>query len=158
MTGKIAVGGITHTDDLVLIRVLGAPADSGLQGRALSALGLKGINIICVTSFHDREGLNNLGFAINHADLDQSLGILQSLQDDIQARSIEYQSHCSAISIYGPHFAERPAIGGTVFESMAEVGVEILMIATSFSTVSFVTHAKQAAGAVSKLHEKFLVP
>lgn len=158
MTGKIAVGGITRTEDLVLIRVLGAPAGSGLEGRALSALGRKGTNIICVTSFLDREGLNNLCFAINHHDLDQTLGILQSLQDDIQARDIEYQRHCGAISIYGPHFSERPAIVGTVFESMAEAGVEILMIATSFSTVSFVTNEKQAADAVAKLHENFLVP
>ena len=158
MTGKIAVGGITRTDDLVLIRILGAPQGSRLEGRALSALGSKGINIICVTSFLDREGLNNLCFAINHADLDQSLGILQSLQDDIRARSIECQRHCSAISIYGPHFSERPAISGTVFGTMAEAEVEILMIATSFSTVSFVTHQKQADVAVAKLHENFLVP
>ena len=158
MTGKIAVGGITRTDDLVLIRVLGAPASSGLEGRALSALGLQGLNIICVTSFLDGDGLNNLCFAINHVDLDQCLGILQSLQDDIQARNIEYQPHCSAISIYGPHFSERPAIGGTVFESMAGAGVEILMISTSFSTVSFVTNEKQAANAVAKLYENFLVP
>ena len=158
MTGKIAVGGITRTDGLVLIRVLGAPADSRLEARTLSALGLTGINIICVTSFLDGEGLNNLCFAINNSDLDQALGILQSLQDDIQARNIECQRHCSAISIYGPHFSERPAIGGTVFESMAEKEVPILMIATSFSTVSFVTNEKQAPDAVTKLHENFLVP
>jgi aspartate kinase len=158
MTGKIAVGGITRTDDLVLIRVLGAPASSGLEGRALSALGNKGVNIICVTSFLDRDGLNNLCFTINHADLDQALGILQSLQDDIKAHNIECQRHCSVISIYGPHFSERPAIGGTVFESMGEARVDVLMIATSLSTVSFVTNEKQAADAVAKLHENFLVP
>jgi aspartate kinase len=111
-----------------------------------------------VTSFLDADGLNNLCFAINHTDLDQSLGILQSLQDDIQARNIEYKRHCSSISIYGPHFSERPAISGTVFESMAEAGVDILMIATSFSTVSFVTRQEQADPAVTKLHENFLVP
>lgn len=158
MTGKIAVGGITRTDDLVLIRILGAPAGSRLEGRALSALGLKGINIICVTSLVDRDRLNNLCFAIHHSDLDQALGILQSLQDDIQARNIECQRHCTALSIYGPHFSERPAISGTVFESMAEAEVEILMIATSFSTVSFVTHQKMADTAVDKLHDNFLVP
>ena len=158
MTGKIAVGGITRTDGLVLMRILGAPAGSGLEGRALSALGGKGTNIICVTSFLDRDGLNNLCFAINHDDLDQTLGILQSLQDDIQAQNIEYQRHCCAISIYGPHFSERPAIGGTVFGSMAEAGVEILMTASSFSTVSFVTNEEQAPDAVAKLQENFLVP
>lgn len=158
MTGKIAVGGITKIDGLVLIRILGARVEHGLAGRALSALGHKGINLTCVSSFLDREGRNNLGFAIGANDLDQTLGILQSLQEELQARSIEYQRRCSAISIYGPHFSERPAIAGAVFQATGEAGVEIHMIATSFSTVSFLTNEEQAALAVQKLQERFLVP
>lgn len=158
MTGKMAVGGITKKDGLVLVRILGAKAGHGLAGRALSELGLRGINIICVTSFIDREGLNNICFAIRKEDLDQSLGILQSISEEIQARSIEYQSRCSAVSIYGPHFSERPAIAGTIFEATAEAGIELHLISTSFSTVSFLTNEDQGAVAVAKLHEKFLVP
>jgi aspartokinase len=158
MTGKIAVGGITRIDGLVLVRILGAQTGHGLAGRALSGLGLKGINITCVSSFLDREGLNNIGFAVGAADLDQTLGILQSIQDDLQAKSIEYQRRCSAISIYGPHFSERPAIAGTVFEATGAANIQLHMIATSFSTVSFLTNESQAALAVEKLRENFLVP
>lgn len=158
MTGKMAVGGITRIDDLVLVRILGAKRGHGMAGQALSSLGLNGINIICVTSFVDREDLNNIGFAIKEEDLDQALGILQSLKDDLEARGVEYQRHCSSISIYGPHFSERPAIAGTVFEATGTAGVEIHMIATSFSTVSFLTNEKDADDAVAQLQECFLVP
>ena len=158
MTGKIAVGGITRTDNLVLIRILGASAGHSLSGRALSALGNKGINVACVTSFMDKDGLNNICFAVGLDDLDQTLGLLQSLEDHIQARSIEYERRCSAVSIYGPHFAERPAIAGRVFDTMWDAEVEILMISTSFATVSFVTHEDQAVQAVTKLNDVFLVP
>lgn len=158
MTGKIAVGGITRKDGLVLVRILGAPAHRGLAGRALSGLGLKGINISCVTSFVDSDGLLNICFAVGRDDLDQALGILQDIRDDIQARTIQYQKGCSAISVYGPHFSERPAIAGTIFQTTAEAGVEVLLISTSFSTVSFVTGEDQAELAVSRLHENFLVP
>lgn len=158
MTGKMAVGGITRVDNLVLVRIMGAKRGFGLAGRALSGLGLKGINITCVTSYIDGEGLNNIGIAIKEEDLDQTLGILQSLQDELEARVIEYQRHCSSISIYGPHFSERPAIAGTVFAATGEAGVAIHMIATSFSTVSFLTNEKDADAAVAKLRECFLVP
>lgn len=158
MTGKIAVGGITRVDNLVLVRIMGAKRGFGLAGRALSGLGLKGINITCVTSFIDREGLVNIGFAIHEDDLDQALGLLQALQDELQASTIEYQRHCSSINIYGPHFSERPAIAGSVFEATGEEGVEIHMIATSFSTVSFLTNEKDADRAVAKLRKAFLVP
>jgi len=158
MTGKIAVGGITRKDGLILIRVLGARPERGVAGRTLSALGNKGLNVTCVTSFIDGEGLINLCFAVDRDDLDQTLGILQSLQEEIEARSIEYQRRCSAISIYGPHFSERPAIAGTIFETTAVAGIEIHMISTSFSTVSFLTNEDQAVTAVNRLHENFLVP
>ena len=158
MTGKMAVGGITRIDGLVLIRILGARVEHDLAGRVLSALGLKGINLTCVSLLLDSEGRSNLGFAVGATDLGQTLGILQSLQDEMQARAIECQRRCSAISIYGPHFSERPAIAGAVFQATGDAGVEIHMIATSFSTVSFLTNEEQAALSVQKLQEHFLVP
>ncbi len=158
MTGKIAVGGITKVDDLVMVKILGARSGQGLAGRALSGLGLKGINISCVTSFTDREGLNNISFAINAGDLDQTLGVLQSMQDELEIGKIDYTRRCAAISIYGPHFSERPAIAGTVFETTGEAGVEILLIATLFSTVTFLTNSDQADLAIERLNENFLVP
>ena len=111
-----------------------------------------------MTSFIDRDGLNNIGIAIKEDDLDQTLGILQSLQEELESKSIEYQRHCSSISIYGPHFSERPAIAGKVFQTTGEAGVQIHMIATSFSNVSFLTNEKDADAAVAKLQESFLVP
>lgn len=158
MTGKIAVGGITRKDELVLIRILGARAGHDLAGKSLSSLGLAGINIVCVTSFVDGEGLNNICFAIGGRDLDQALGLLQSDREDIQAREIDYQRGCSAISVYGPHFSERPAIAGTIFQATAEAQVPVNMISTSFSTVTFLTDEQCADAAVAKLGEYFLVP
>jgi aspartokinase len=158
MTGKIAVGGITRKDELVLVRILGAQPGKGLAGRALSGLGLKGINIVCVVSFLDDEGLNNICVAVHRDDLDQTLGILQGIADEIRPRAIKYQKGCTAVSIYGPHFSERPAIAGTIFDATARVGVEILAISTSFSTVSFVTNEEQADRAVAELHQSFRVP
>lgn len=158
MTGKIAVGGITRTDDLVLVRILGASAGHDLSGRALTALGNQNVNVTCINSFLDKDRLNNMCFAVGAKDLDQTLGVLQGLEENIYARSIEYQRRCSAVSIYGPQFAERPAIAGRVFETIDEAGVEVLMISTSFSTVSFVTHEEQAVLAVTELNNVFLVP
>ncbi len=158
MTGKIAVGGITRSDGLVMIKILGATMSVSMVGSILSALGNAGINVTCVTSFVDRPESINLCFAVKKEDLDQTLGLLQSHKDEVGRANIEYQSRCSAISIYGPHFSERPAIAGAVFSATAEAGVDILMINTSYSTVSFLTNEDQAVLAVTKLQDKFLVP
>jgi len=158
MTGRIAVGGITRTDHLVLVRILGVPAGRDLSGHTLTALGNKGVNVTCVTSFLDKDGHDNLCFAIGADSLDQTLGIIQSQEGCLDGGRVDYQRRCCAISIYGPHFAERPAIAGRVFGSVQEAGVEVLMISTSFSTVSFVTTEDHADRAVTDLKRVFLVP
>ena len=76
----------------------------------------------------------------------------------MEIRKIDYTRRCAAISVYGPHFSERPAIAGTVFEATSEAGVEIMLIATSFSTVTFLTNEAQADLAIERLNENFLVP
>jgi len=99
MTGKIAVGGITKVDGLVVIKILGVPTGQRLAERTLAGLGLKGINISCVTAFADRDGLNNLSFAISAENLDQTLGMLQALQEELDLGKIEYTRGCAAVSI-----------------------------------------------------------
>ena len=158
MTGKIAVGGITKADNLVLIRVLSARRAPGLAGSILSSLGQRRINLICVTSFVDGKGRDNIGFAVAEDHLDQVLGLLQPLREEIAADSIEYQRHCCSVSVYGPHFSERPAIAGLIFDATAAAGIDIHMISSSFSTVSCIIDQEHGDVAVNRLRETFVIP
>ncbi len=158
MTGKIAVGGITRTDDLVLIRVLGAPAGSRFASRTLSALGEAGINIVCCALLADDSERRNLGLAIHHKDLDQALGLLQGIREAIGARKIEVRRRCSAVAIYGPQFSSRPAIGGRIFAATDEARISVHMISTSFTTVALLVDTDQVEGALAGLRQTFLVP
>ena len=157
-TEKIAVGGMIQTKDLVLIRVLGAARGPAVAGKTLSKLGRRGINIVCVVSFVDASGRENIAFTISKDDLDQALGLLQTIKEEIQAETIEYQRNCCVISVYGPHFSERPAIAGNMFAATAEEGIDIHLISTSISTISCVIDEAQMQKAVAKLQQTFLVP
>jgi aspartokinase len=157
-TERIAVGGLLQTRDLVLIQVLGTRKGPGVAGRTLSTLGRNGINVIGVASFADIKELGNICLAIRQEDLDQALGLLQTIQDEIRAEKIEYLRNRCAVSIYGPHFSERPSIAGHMFDAIAEAGIDINMISTSISTVSCVIGEEELDAAVAKLREYFLVP
>jgi aspartate kinase len=157
-TEKIAVGGMLQTRGLVLIQVLGARKGPGVAGRTLSTLGRNGINVIGVASFADIHELGNICFAINKDDLDQALGLLQTIKEEIRAEKIDYLRNCCSVSIYGPHFSERPSIAGRMFDAIAEAGIDIHMISTSISTVSCVIAEDRLQAAVEKLKDYFLVP
>lgn len=158
MTGKIAVGGITRTDDLVLVRVLGAGRGEPLASRTLDVLGRAGINVVCCAAIADQRDRQNLGLAIEAADLDQALGLLQDVLDAIGAERIEVRRRCSALAVYGPQFSSSPAIGARIFRAAEQSGVVIHMITTSFTTVAFLVDAAQADAARAGLHEVFLAP
>ena len=158
MTGKIAVGGITRTDDLVLIRVLGTSAGLRFASHTLSALGEAGINIVCCAALADDRQQRNLGLAIHHKDLDQALGLLQGIREAVGARRIDVRRRCSAIAIYGPQFSSSPAIGGRIFATTDGAGIPVHMISTSFTTVAFLVDTDQAEQALTGLRQTFLAP
>ena len=157
-TTKIAIGGMIETRGLVLVRVLGARKGPGVAGLTLSALGRHGINVLCVVCFPDLERRDNICFAINRADLDQALGLMQIVKEEIEAASIEVVRNCCVVSIYGPHFSERPYIAGLIFDAMAEAGIAIHAISTSISTVSCVIDEDRLEEAMTRLNTTFLVP
>jgi aspartokinase len=158
MTGKIAVGGITRTDDLVLVRVLGAGSGAPLASRTLDVLGQADINVVCCAALADQHERQNLGLAIEAGDLDQALGLLRDVLDEIGAERIEVRRRCSALAVYGPQFSSSPAIGASIFQAAEQTDVVIHMITTSFTTVAFLVDAAQADAALSGLREVFMAP
>ena len=155
---KIAIGGMIETRGLVLVRVLGARRGPGVAGRTLSALGGRGINVLCVVCFPDLEQRDNICFAINRGDLDQTLGLLQVIREEIEAGAIEVVRNCCVVSVYGPHFSERPSIAGMIFDALARSGIDIHAISTSISTVSCVIDESCLETGIARLRETFLVP
>ena len=155
---KIAIGGMIETSGLVLLKIMGVRSEPGVAGLTLSTMGRNGINVLCVVSSADTTGRDNMSVAVGRDDLDQALGLLQTIREDIGAGSIECQKNVCVISIYGPHFSERPTIAGMMFDAMSRARIDIQAISTSVSTVSCVISEKDLARARESLAETFLIP
>jgi aspartokinase len=155
---KIAIGGLLETPGLVLLKIMGVHSGPGVAGLVLSTLGKHGINVICVVSSTDSSGRENMSLAVGYDDLDQSLGLLQTIKEDIDAVSIECQKNVCVLSIYGPHFSDRPTIAGMMFQAMSEGNIDIQAISTSVSTVSCIIAEKDLETAREQLGQNFLIP
>lgn len=155
---KIAIGGMIETAGLVLVSIHGVRRGPGVAGLTLSTLGRNGVNVICIVSSPDSHGRENLSVAVGRDDLDQALGLLRALADEIEAESIDCRKRVALISIYGPHFSERPAVAGTMFQALAADGIDIHAVSTSVSTVSCIVDEKDLAAARDGVGRTFLVP
>jgi aspartate kinase len=76
----------------------------------------------------------------------------------VGAQAIVSQPEVALISVFGPDFRERPAVAAGVFEALANVGINILAISTSISTVSCLIDKKRVEDAMLALREYFEFP
>ncbi len=155
---KVAIGGMLETNNLVLVKVLGVRKGPGVAGLTLSTLGKRSINVLCIVSSSDSTDRENMTLAVGKDTLDEALGVLQSIKEDIEAQRIEVQRNCCFFSIYGPHFSERPSIAGLMFDALAEAGIDIHAISTSVSTVSCVIDQEDLEKARAQIRDTFLLP
>jgi aspartokinase len=155
---KIKVGGIMATNGLAMVSVLSLPAHPDVPGTVLHALGKNKINIEFVVYGLDLEGSGNMTFCIDQKSLEPTLEALEGLKPSIGARGISHHANVAVISVFGPHFREKPMVAGLMFHALGTTGINILAISTSISSCSCLIQANQTKDALRALHATFEAP
>lgn len=155
---KIKIGGVIRNSNLAKIGVMGIPDRPGVAGAILSALGRKGINVEFIVQCIDLNNHDHVVFCIAQDDLETALSILEEIRPRLGAKAVVHEPEVGVVSIFGPDFRERPGIAGTMFSALASVGINILAISTSISTVSCVINARRLSEAVRVIEETFGMP
>jgi aspartate kinase len=156
--GKIKVGGIMASGGLATVSILSLPDRPDVPGMILHAMGKQNINIEFVVLNVDMEGSGNMTFCIDQKYLELALEVLEGVKSLIEAKGISYHPNVATISVFGPHFRERPMISGLMFNALGTAGIEVIAISTSISSCSCVIQADQIEDAMRVLHETFEAP
>ncbi len=155
---KIKIGGIIQNRNLAKIGVMSIPDRPGVAGALLSALGERGINVPFIVHTIDLNNLDNIVICVTPEDLTAALEVLHTIKETVGAQEIVHDQEVGIISVFGPHFGERPGIAGTMFSALASVGINILAISTSISTASCLIDVYDMDEAVQALQEAFELP
>ena len=156
--GKVKIGGIIQSKQLAQVGVMSAPDRPGLAGKILSALGKEEINIQFIVQSVDLSGRGTITFCIDQKDLEESLRVLSQVKPLTGFEKVVHQSPVAIISVFGPHFREKPAIAGAMFSALGNSGINILAISTSISTLSCVIEEALLPEAVKAISEAFELP
>ncbi len=156
--GKIKIGGIIRNSNLAKIGVMGIPDRPGVAGAILSGLGREGINVEFIVQCIDLNNNDHMVFCVAQDDLEAALSVLEKIKPELGAKEVIHNAEVGIVSIFGPDFRERPGIAGTMFSALASVGINILAISTSISTVSCVIDASLLPDAVKVLEKTFDMP
>jgi aspartokinase len=152
------LGGIIQKRELAKIGVLSIPDRPGVAGVILSALGARGINCPFIVHTMDLNNLDNIVLCVAQKQLPIALDVLETVREEVGEMNVTYDREVGIVSIFGPHFGDRPGIAGAMFSVLAEDGINILAISTSISSVSCLLSADDMDRAVSVLEEAFESP
>jgi aspartokinase len=155
---KIKVGGIMANTGLAMVSILSLPDRPDGPGMALHAMGKRNINIEFIVHGLDLEGNGNMTFCIDQKNLETALEALEGVKPLIEAKGVSYHPNVAVISVFGPHFRERPMISGLMFNALGTAGINVLAISTSISSCSCLIEADQTEDAMRALHETFEAP
>jgi len=149
------ISAVTHDTSEAKMTISGVPDQPGIAARVFRELAGSGINIDMIVQNVSTEGVTDISFTVPHDDLDRAMSTGGSLATEIGATGVTSDSAIARVSVIGAGMRTNPGVAATMFETLAECGVNIQMISTSAIRVSCVVSEDRAEDAVKALHENF---
>jgi aspartokinase len=155
---KIKIGGIIQNCSLAKIGVMSIPDRPGVAGAIFSALGAAGVSTPFIVHTIDLNSLDSIVICVPRGDLPAALEALDGVSGLVGAEEVVHDQEVGMVSIFGPHFGERPGISGVMFSALASFGVNILAISTSISSICCIVDLSDLDEAVLAIEEAFDLP
>lgn len=149
------VTGVAHDRNVAKMALFDVPDRPGMAAKIFKALADVHVSVDMVIQSAMREDRNDIAFTIERGDLDKAVPVVQEVLGGMGATGMAYGKDVGKVSIVGAGMQSKPGVAATMFEALAEEGINIQMIATSEIRVSCIIDEKEIEQAVIALHKKF---
>lgn len=152
------VAGVAADLSQTRIVVCDVPDKPGVAAKIFSKLAKEHISVDMIIQSYARKisNTNDIAFTIDTNDLPKTVTALEELKSEIGATGdIQVDENIAKVSIVGAGMIDRPGIASTMFETLADLNINIRMISTSEIKISCLVDKDQAERAVKALHKVF---
>ena len=158
MSVKIPWGGLMERHDLCLVEVLGFDWRPGAPCGILGKFAARDIALSYLSLGNGVEGDKNMSFCVKTEKLAANRDILEAVEREYEPRKVEVRAPVVILTLYGPHFNERPALASQVFSALCVDGIQAQTVASSINSISVVIETLDRDRVVRCLEEKFSWP
>lgn len=139
------------------IVVCDVPDIPGQAAKLFGKLAKENISVDMIIQSYARKvsHTNDIAFTIDSADLDKTIKTLNEMKKELNCGDIQINDNIAKVSIVGAGMIDRPGIASAMFETLAELGVNIRMISTSEIKISCLVDKDDAHKALQALHKVF---
>ena len=155
MMEQAAVTGIAFNRDEARITVLDIPDKPGLAFQILGTIADANIEVDMIIQNQSVEGKTDFTFTVARNEYAKSIELLKQKLGVLGAANIVGDAKVSKVSVVGVGMRSHVGIASQMFHTLAEEGVNILMISTSEIKISVLIDEKYMELAVRALHKAF---
>ena len=149
------ITGITSTKNDSKVTLVGVRDRPGVAASIFKPLSESSINVDMVVQNISANGKEtDLTFTIKSDDLTKTARILKQ-NKKIKFRDLIIDKNVSKVSIIGVGMISTPGVTYRMFQTLANKGINILVISTSEIKISVLINKKNLKRAVSSLHKEF---
>jgi len=149
------VSAVTHDTSEAKVTVLGVPDQPGIAAKLFRALADRSVNVDMIVQNTSEHGTTDISFTVPRVDLATAVEVAESLRDDMKFTEVTSDASIARVSVIGAGMKSHPGVTATVFETLANEGINIEMISTSSIRISCVVDESQVEDAMRALHEAF---
>ena len=150
------ISGIAYSPDEAKVTIQGLPDRPGIAAAIFGTLAENHINVDMIVQTAASEGQKtDITFSLGRGDLGKALEIIEASRETLGFDGVDAQDDVTKISVVGMAMRSQPGVARTMFETLAERGINIEVISTSEIKISVLIAAEYTELAVRSLHTAF---
>lgn len=153
---KETISGIAYAPDEAKITIIGLPDEPGIAASVFGQLAQNHVNVdMIVQSASSQSQRTDITFSLGQADLEKAFEIIKKNKDSFKFDDIDFSENVTKISVVGMAMRSQPGVAKTMFETLAEKGINLAVISTSEIKISVLIDSEYTELAVRSLHSAF---
>jgi aspartate kinase len=154
-TPRRAVAGAALLRNECRVTVFKVPDRPGAARTIFSKIARKNVAVDMIVQNVADDGTTDISFTVQKGDFPDTIAAAKAASNEIGAGGIDFENDVAKISVVGLGMAETPGVAAKMFLTLADAGINILMITTSEIKVSVLVSQNDAADALGVVHTAF---
>ena len=149
------VSAVTSDTSSAKLTIAGVPDQPGIAASLFRGLAEKAINVDMIVQNVSQDGTTDISFTVPRADVETAVNVASQIAPVLGAGNVSIDENVAQVSLIGAGMKTNPGVTATMFEELAQLGINIEMISTSPIRISCMVQADQSENAVRALHKAF---
>jgi aspartate kinase len=152
---KVVVRGVAADKDQTKVIVSNIADKPGSAARVFRALAGANVNVDMIVQNAASDGVANLTFTVPQSDAPRVAKVLKPVLAEIGGGQVAVHERIAKLSVVGVGMKTHSGVAATLFQALADAGINIDLISTSEIKISVVVDLERADEAVRAVHAAF---